>query len=232
MNADKKLARIAGILYLIVIVTGMFAELFVRSNLIVPGNAAATASNIMASPGLFQLGILSDLISQTCFFLTAVALYLLLRPVNKNLALLFLSCVVIGVAILCLNMLNQFAAILIVNHATDYLKPFSSDQLQALSLLFLELHKYGYLIAGIFYGGWLLPLGFVVLKSGYFPKALGVLLMAATFGHWIGVVIELFLPSFKAVTLPAYAIASIAEVSFCLWLLIRGANLGHQNNRV
>jgi hypothetical protein len=229
MNTSKKLARIAGILYLVVIVTGMFAELVVRSNLIVSGNAAATASKIMTSPGLFQLGFASDLISQTCFLLTAVVLYVLLRPVDKNLSLLFLSCVAISVAILCLNMLNQFAALVILN--TDYLKVFSSDQRQALSLLFLELHKYGYLIAGIFYGGWLLPLGYVVLKSVYFPKVLGILLMAATFGHWVGVVVELFLPSFKAVTYPAYGLASIAEVSFCLWLLIQGANVPDQNNR-
>jgi hypothetical protein len=145
-----KYARIAGFLYLIVNVTGVFAQFFVRSKLIVSGDAATTANNIIASEWLFRLGFVSDLIASTCYFLVALTLYVLLKPVNKNLALLCVLLVSISTAIMCLNMVNQFAAILLLSGA-EYLTVFERDQLQAVALFFLNMHSHGYVVAGIFF---------------------------------------------------------------------------------
>lgn len=222
--SPRKYARIAGLLYLVVIVTGVFAQFFVRSPLIVPGDAAATANKIMASEWLYRAGFVSDLIAATCYFLLALTLYVLLKPLNKNLALLCVLLVSISTAIMCLNMLNQFAALLLLSGA-DYMTVFERDELQALVLFFLNMHSYGYTVAGIFFGGWLLPLGYLVFKSGYLPKALGVLLMIATFGFLIDIFIASLFPRYEAIAYPFLAVDAVAEVLFCLWLLFKGVNV-------
>jgi len=220
MNS-KKLSRIAGFLYLLVIIFGAFAEVGVRSSLIVPGDAAATAAKIMASGSLFRIGFMSDLIMMTCYFLLAYALYVLLKPANHNLSLLFVLFTLASVAIMSLNMLNQFAALLLLSGA-DYLTVFSTDQLQALALFFLDLHKYGYFIAQIFFGLWLLPLGYVGFKYGYFPKLLGILVMLASFGHLIQYFQVFLFPEYEVITYPGLAIATVGELSLCFWLLFKG----------
>ncbi len=225
-----KYARIAGFLYLIVNVTGVFAQFFVRSKLIVPGDAAATASNIMASEFLFRAGFMGDLIASTCYFLLALTLYVLLKPVNKNLSLLCVLLVAISTAIMCLNMLNQFAALLLLGGA-GYLSVFDRSQLQALALFFLDMHGYGYVVAGIFFGGWLFPLGYLVFKSGFFPKTLGVLLMLACFGFLIDLFLTSLFPRHEAIAYPFLAVDPIAEISFCLWLLIKGVNVERWEKR-
>jgi len=181
MNSRKKTARMAGFLYLMFLVTLIFAEDAVRSKLIVFGDGAATANNIMVSEGLFRIGFMSDLLSAVFFLLSAWALYVLLEPVDKNLALLFVLLILGGVAIQSINMLNQFAALLLLSGA-DYLKVFQADQLQALAMLFLNLYKNGFIIAQVFYGAWLFPLGYLVFKSGFLPRILGILLMIDSLG--------------------------------------------------
>ena len=178
----------------------------------------------MASQWLFRIGFISDLISATFYLLSAWALYVLFKPVNKNLALLFVLCTVSSVAIQCLNMLNQFAVLLLLSGA-DYLKVFGAEQLQALAMLFLNLHKYGYLIAQIFFGLWLLPLGFVVFKSGYLPRILGVLLIIGGFGLLIQFFQVFLFPTYEVITYPGLAVGAIGEFSFCLWLLIKGVKV-------
>jgi hypothetical protein len=229
--SPRKYARIAGLLYLVVIVTGAFAQFFVRSKLIVPGDAAATANNIMASEWLFRFSFASDLIATISYFLLAFALYALLKPVDKNLALLFLLVVSISTAIFCLNFLNQFAALLLLNGA-GYLSVFDKNQLQALALFFLDMHSHGYVVANIFFGGWLFPLGWLVFKSGFFPKILGVLLMFAAFGYLIPFFTAFLFPNYEVLAYPGLAVAVIAEVSFCLWLLIKGVNVERWEKRV
>jgi len=223
MNSNKRTAKIAGLLYLLVIIFGVFAQVVVRSSLIVPGDAETTASNIMASESLFRLGFMSDLMMMTCYLLLAFTLYVLLKPVNKDFSLLFVLFTLASVAIMSLNMLNQFVALLLLNGA-DYLKVFAIDQLHALTLLFLNFHNYGYSIAQIFFGLWLLPLGYVIFKSGYFPKALGILLILACFGHLIQFFQIFLFPSYEAITYPGLAIATVGEFSLCFWLLIKGVN--------
>jgi hypothetical protein len=186
MNPNK-IARVAGILYLIIFGLGIFAELFVRQSLIVPGDAATTVNNIVASESLFRLSLVSDLIRHTFLILLPLVLYKLLKPVNKDIALLMVIFALAGVPISMLNMLNHFAALLLLSGA-DYLTAFEADQLQAQVMFFLDLQKYGAFIPQ-FLGLWLLPLGYLVLKSGFLPRILGILLMIGCFGYLIDAVL-------------------------------------------
>jgi hypothetical protein len=222
MVSNKRTARVAGFLYLGVILTGMFAELAVRSRLIVAGNAAATAGNIVASGGLFRLGILGDLVMGLLFITLAVVLYKLLKPVNKVISLLFVFLVAISTAMTSINLLNQFAAAAILG-GHNGLTAFSTDQLRALAMFFLDMHAYGYLFSAMFYGTWLFPLGYLVFTSGFFPKVLGVFLMIAPLGSLMEIITKLFFPGFEALMYPGFAIGMIAEFSFCFWLLFKGA---------
>ena len=217
----KKTARVAGFLYLFVILFGMFAELYVGLRLIVPGDAATTASNIMASELLFRIGFMSGLFHHTCFLLLVLVFYKLLKPVNKNYAVLMMVLGLGAVPIMMPNMLNQFAALLLLSGA-DYLTVFTADQLQALAMLFLDFHNYGYFIAGMFSGLFLLPLGYLVFKSGYIPKVLGVLLMMGCFGYLVELFIIFVFPNYEMISYLGLAVAIIAEFSITFWLLLKG----------
>jgi len=219
MNSPKKIARATGLLYLLIFALGIFAELFVRQDLVVPGNAAATAGNISASESLFRLSLVSDLIRHTLLILLPLALYKLLKPINKNVALLMVVLAVVGVPITMLNMLNHFAALLLLSGA-DYLKAFEANQLQAQVMFFLDLHDQGAFISQ-FLALWLLPLGYLVFKSGFFPRILGILLMIGCFCYLIDVFLFLLIPN-SDVTLSLFAF--IGELLFALWLLIVGVN--------
>ncbi len=220
MNLMKKNARIAGGLYFIYIITTMFANVS-RSKLIVSGDAVATANNIRASEGLFRIGFMSDVLAGVLFLLAAWALYVLLKSVDENIALLFVLLNLGGVAVQCLNMLNLFSAALLLSGA-DYLKVFQVDQLQALAMLFIDLYKNGFMIAQVFYGAWLFPLGYLVFKSGYLPKILGILLMIECFG-WLMYPFQFFLfPAYAVISYLSFAVGFIGEFSLTLWLLIKG----------
>ena len=220
MNSLNKNARIAGSLYFIYIVATIFADAS-RTKLIVFGDALATANNILASEGQFRVSFISDILAGVLFLLTAWALYVLLKPVNENIALLFVLLNIGGVAVQCLNMLNLFSAVLLMSGA-DYLKVFQADQLQALAMLFIDLHKNGFMIAQFFYGVWLFPLGYLVFKSGYLPKIIGVILMIECFG-WLMYPFQFFLfPAYTVISYLSFAIGFIGEFSLTLWLLIKG----------
>ena len=210
--SPRKAARLAGILYLLVIVFGMFAELYVSLSLVVPGDATTTASNIMASELLFRIGFLSGLFHHTCFLLLVLAFYVLLKPVNRNIALLMVVLGLGAVPIMMLNMLNQFAALLLLSGA-DYLTVFTADQLQALALLFLDFHSHGYFVAGMFSGLFLLPLGHLFFKSGYVPKVLGVVLMIGCLGYLLELFSVFVIPSYGVIAYLGLAVAIIAELS-------------------
>lgn len=221
MTSNPKLARIAGLLYLIVAITGGFAQFVSRQSLIVSGDATATAQNVLEHETLYRIGIVSDLIDITVFLVLPLVLYRLLAAVNKDHALLMVIFVMAAVPIMSINMLNQFAALFVLKEA-PYLTVFTADQVDALGTLFLDLHKYGYLIAQIFFGLWLFPLGYLVYKSGLFPKLLGVLLMLGTVGYLIDLLIVFLVPRYEEIAYPGLAVAAIGEFGFCLWLLIRG----------
>ena len=143
MTSNKTLSRTAGFLYLIVIVGILFDEFFVRGNLIVWGDAAATAQNILGSEVLFRFGFVIDLIAQACLLLLALALHQLLKPVNKFYALIMVSCVVVMVAITTINTLNMYAAMLLLKGSTTYLSVLTKDQLNAMVRFFLGMHGSG-----------------------------------------------------------------------------------------
>ena len=213
-------ARVYGLLYLVHF--GSFFNLgFVRQSLIVPGDAAATVNNIMASESLFRLGIVSDLIAQTVFIFLVLILYKLLKPVNKNLALLMVILALVGIPIAMLNLLSHSAALLLLSGAS-YLTVFTADQLQALVMLFLELQTHGVSIANIFWGLWLLPLGYLVFKSGFLPRILGILLIIAGFGYLIDFFTFFLFPNFDT-TISLFT--WWGELLFALWLLIKGVNV-------
>jgi hypothetical protein len=217
----KKTARIAGLLYLLVAVIGGFSIIFVSSTLIVPGDAATTAKNIMASEGLFRLGFVGGLITQTVQILLVLVLYKLLKAVNKNHAWLMVIFSLVGIPIAMLNLLNNFAALQLLTGA-DYLTVFTTAQLQTLGLFFLNLQSYGVNIATIFWGLWLLPLGYLVFKSGYIPRVLGILLIIGGFGYLTDFVTFFLFPNFD-VTISQFTF--VGELLLPLWLLIKGVNV-------
>ena len=222
MNSIKKTARMAGILYFIYFVIHIFADVFGRSKIIIFGDAATTAQNIVASGWQFRIGIMSDLLGAVFFLLAAWALYGLLKPINNNLALLFLLLNLGGVAIQSFSDLFLVASQLLINGA-DYLKVFQADQIQALSMIFLYLYRNGFMIAQIFYGAWLFPLGYLVFKSGFLPKILGIVLMAHCVTWLMTTFLFFLLPSFNAITYISYPLGFVAEFGLTLWLLIMGA---------
>ena len=225
VNSINKTAKLAGFLYLLVIPLGIFGGLFVSSRLIVSGDAATTASNIIASESLFRLGIVSDLLAPIDMLLVGLVLYKLLKPVNKNIALLMVLFVLAGTSIAMLNKLNQFAALQLLTDA-DYLTGFTTEQLQALAFLFLRLHSRGSSIAFIFWGLWLFPLGYLVFQSGFLPKILGVLLMIACIGY----LIDSF-ATFLGYDVSIGLFAAWGEILFILWLLIKGVNVEQWEQR-
>jgi hypothetical protein len=198
----------------------MFAGV-VRARLLVLGDASKTAELIGNSMWLLRISFIDDLISAVLFLLAAWALYVLLKPVDKNLALLFLLLNAAGVAVQCLSLLCLFAP-MIINGSADFQKAFQPGQLNALNLLFLNLHKSGFTIAQIFYGTWLFPLGYLVYKSNFLPKWLGILLMADCFGVLIWFFQFFLLPSVEAISYLGFVIGFLAEFSLSLWLLIKG----------
>ncbi len=226
----NKTARVAGFLYLILMVCGIFSYMFVNSRLIVPGDTATTINNIMASESLYVSGIVSWLISQTVFILLVYVLYKLLKPVNKNHAFLMVMFVLVAVPISFINELNKFVALLLLSGA-DYLTAFDVDQLQALVPLFLDLHEYGIHINSMFFGLWLLPLGYLVFKSGYIPRILGILLMIGWFGYMLEFFTFFLFPDFNAAIEPVFTITGIGEFLLVLWLLIKGVNVEQWKKR-
>jgi hypothetical protein len=219
-SSMNRTAKIAGFFYLIFILLLPLATA-IRSPLVVFGDAAATAQKITANELLFRISLVTELASALFFVLAAWALYVLLKPVSKNLALLFLLLNLGGVAIECISVLNLSTALSLLSGA-DYLTVFPADQLQVQALLYINTYTNGFMIAQIFFGAWLLPLGYLVYRSGFLPRLLGILLIADFFGVLIWFLQFFLLPGANVITYPGLAVSFIAEVSLTLWLLIKG----------
>lgn len=217
MNSNKKTARIAGLLYLLVAVFAGFAQYF-RTSVIIPGDVVATVHNILASEILFRIVIVSDLIGQILHIFLALALYELLKAVNAKLSLFMVVLALIPVPIAMLNQINPFAVLQLLSSA-DYLKVFNVDQLHSQVMFFLDLFNTGVAIAAIFWGLWLFPLGYLVMKSGTIPKIIGVLLVVAGAGYVIDSFGKFISPNYK---IEIAIFTFIGEVLFLFWLLIKG----------
>lgn len=220
MNPSKATARTAGLLYLLLAVTGGFSMLYVPS-LIVPGDAAATAANIAANESLFRLGIVSGLISQVVFVLLVLALYALFRGVSRGYSSAMVALVIAAAPVAFLNMLNQVAALHMLGGAA-YLTAFAPGQVHALMMLFLDLHGDGLLIVELFWGLWLLPLGLLVIRSGFIPRVIGVLLLIGFAGYLLDFATRLLFPDYTAIVSPIAGVSKFGELAIIIWLLIKG----------
>jgi hypothetical protein len=213
-------ARVAGFLYLLMVPLGLFGYMYIPS-LIIPGDAATTVNNIIKSESLFRLSIMSALVVQIVNIFLVLILYKLLKPVNKNQASLMVVFLLIATPIAMLNQVNNFGVLLLLSGA-DYLSSFPIDQLHAQVMLFLDLHRFGSQIAAIFFGLWLFPMGYLVFKSSFLPKILGILLMVGCFGYLFDSFATFLVPDFQT---PIALFTCWGEVLFPLWLLIKGVNV-------
>ena len=222
MHSEKRIARLTGVLYLIIFFANIFAYFFVGETLKVTGDATATANNIIASEGMFRAAIGSYLLVFLSDLGVAVLLYVLLKPVNRILALVALSARLIQTAIHGINMINYVFPLLLLSGA-DYLTVFSPDQINALVLLFLDAHGYGVLLSEAFFALALITLGYLVFKSDLFPGIFGILIAVAGAGYVLDSFGIFLMPNAEAlianiIILPAI----VGELSFTLWLLIKG----------
>jgi hypothetical protein len=214
--------RFAGLLYLLGSIPGFFGLLYVPSKLLVHGDPAATAHNIVASELLFRMGIFANLTGQTIFIFVALALYHLLKGVNRRHALLMLVLLLVSIPIAFLNELNSVAALTLARGA-DFLSVFDEPQRIALMRLFLNLRGAGFDVAEIFWGLWLFPLGLLVYRSGFIPRILGILLMVGCFAYLINSFTSLVLPQYETVVSRWISPIQAVEMLFMLWLLTMGA---------
>src|ERR1700687_3127021 len=214
--------RFAGLLYVLMSIPGFFALIYVPSKLIANGNATATASNIAASETLFRLGIACNLIGQVGLIFVALALYELLKGVNQRLAVVMVTLILVAIPIALLNELNAIAALVLVRGA-DFLSVVEKPQRDALAMLFLNLHGYGFDVAGIFWGLWLFPLGWLVYRSGFIPRFLGVLVMLNGFTYPVNSFTSLLLPQYEHIVSRWMMPFGFGELVFMFWILIMGA---------
>jgi Domain of unknown function (DUF4386) len=230
--SPQKYARIGGLLYLVIIVFGAFAEGFVTNKLIVSGDAAATAQNILASPTLWQLGTAGNLIVVLCAAPLLWIEYLLLKPVSKQLVLLAVFLNLVSLAVEAISKLFLLLVLPILQKA-DYLKAFDLQQLQVLANLALKSHDISFNIALLFFGLTCLVNGYLIFKSGYLPKLIGILMQVAGVSYLIGCFAALFAPTLANLIIPTVLIpALMGESSYCLWLLVKGVNMEKWKERV
>jgi len=224
VHPSVKAGRIAGAVYLSMVITGPFSLIYVPSKLIVHGNATATAANILAHATMFRFGIVAGLFGQVIFICLAVALYRLLGDVNKIWARMMFGFVLVAAAVGFVIELNNLGA-LILFRGGEFLSVFDKAQLDALGMLFIRLHGQGNMIAEIFWGLWLFPFGLLVFRSGFLPRWIGVWLMINCFGYLVLFITALFFPAYNDKAFLYLQPVLFGELAIMLYLLIKGANL-------
>ena len=232
MTSPKRLARIAGVLYLLNGISSGFAFAYVLGKVFVPGAAAATAANMVANAELVRMGVVADLFNGAEWIFLAMALYLLLKHVHQGAASAMVVLVAIGSAIVCLNEVFQFESVRVATDST-YATALGVAGSNALVLLLLEIHHDGFLAAQIFFGLWLVPLGYLAYKSEMFPKTLGVALIVGGACYLVGLLAVFLLPDAGEkinvfVTIPS----AIAEISMLGYLLVKGVKTPRRAERI
>lgn len=218
-------ARICGVLYLIIIVVGLFDEAYVRDRIIVSGDAAATAANIRSLEWLWRFGIAAEYLLLICAVTLTLIFYLLLRPVNRELALLSVFFNLVSLAVEAVVQLYLVGALFPLGNA-EYLRAFRPEQLYALATLTVKSHGYGFGVALIFFGCVCLIDGHLIFKSGFLPKAIGVLMQIAGLCYLTNSFALILAPTFADRIFPAVLVpAFVGEASLCLWLLVKGVNV-------
>jgi hypothetical protein len=224
MHPTDKAARIAGAWYLSLVLTAPFSLIYVPNTVIVRGNANATANNVLAHETLFRLGIVADLLASVTFMFVVLALYRLLRDVNTTRAAQMVALAMVSVAVGFMNVLNNIAALILFRGA-DFLTVFEKPQRDALGMLFIRLHGQGVVINEIFWGLWLLPFGLLVMRSGFLPRILGVLLIVNCFAYVALSLTALLVPDYLGLVSRCAFPAQLGELWIMLWLLIKGAKV-------
>ncbi|MEO3407545.1 DUF4386 domain-containing protein [Mucilaginibacter sp. CAU 1740] len=230
-TSPRTYARLAGFLYLFIIIAGIFAQFYVWDGLIASGNAAATAEQLRAHAARWQSGIVAELLMHLCDIPVMVIIYLLLRPVSKPLVLMALLFNLVQTAVLVADRLNLIAALLPLSQAA-YLRSLDLHQLYAQAYLSIRLHEIGFGVGLLFFGGTCVINGYLIYRSGDLPKFLGELLIIAGICYGINTLTLLLTPGFHSVLFPFVLLPSfIAELSFCGWLLFKGGreNAGNDN---
>ena len=222
MKSPKRLARIAGLLYLFVGIFGGFAEGFVDPKMYIAGNAIATAGNVIANSALVRMGVVAHLLDGTFFVFLAMTLYILLEHVDKAVARAMLILVALATGIICLNAVFQFEALRVAINPS-YAIAFGIAGSNALVLLLLDMQHYGTLIAQVFFGLWLVPLGYLAYKSELFPKWLGAVLITGGACYLVDLLTAFLTPNFAQMIHGFVIIPSaIAEIAMVLYLLVIG----------
>ncbi len=224
MHPTDKAARVAGAVYLSLVLTAPFSLLYVPGKLIVRGNATATANNILTHETLFRFGIVTDLLSSVIFIFVGIALYHLLSGVNRTWARMMVSLVLVSAAVAFLNVLNNLAA-LILFRGGDFLTVFDKPQREALGMLFIKLHGQGIIIDELFWGLWLFPFGVLVMRSRFLSWILGVWLIVNCFAYLAISLTSLLLPDYGTVVYHYVFPVLFGELAIVLWLLIKGAKV-------
>jgi len=225
MNPSKRLARIAGVLYLLVGIFGGFAEGFVDPKMYIADNAAATAGNIIANSGLVRLGVVAHLLDGTFFVFLAMTLYILLQHAHKSVARAMLVLVALATGIICLNAVFEFEGLRVASD-NSYAAAFGLAGSNALVMILLDIQHYGTFIAQVFFGLWLIPLGYLADRSGLFPKWIGAILVVGGACYIVDLLAAFLAPGLgqkmhSFVVIPS----AIAEVSMVLYLLIVGVKI-------
>jgi hypothetical protein len=223
LGANKNTARLAGLIYLIVVTTGIFSLAYVPSKLIVWSDAAKTFQQISESQMLFRMSLVSSIICYVAFLLLPFVLYRLLHSVNEIAAKLMVILAVVSVPISMLNLQNKYGVVTLIND-TNYLKIFGESQIYSQTMLLLENYDRGILIVSIFWGLWLFPFGFLAYKSGFLPRVLGVLLMLGCCGYLVNFVGNTMFENYGGTLISNIASKpqALGEIGTCIWLLIRG----------
>ncbi len=224
-DSIQKTARTAGFLYMLLIPLGVFGMLYVPNTLFVHGDIASTVSNIAANQTLYRTSIVIALLTQVVQIFVVLYLYKVLKPVSKNYAVLMVTFSLVAVPIAMLNELNQFAVLQLLNGDS---RIFTSDQIQAFIKLLLDLRYTGINIAQIFWGLWLFPMGYLVLKSGFLPRIIGALLIVACFGYLTDSFIFFYVPDFG---IAFSEFTFLGELLITFWLLIKGVNVEEWKKR-
>jgi hypothetical protein len=225
MNTNKSIARNAGLIYLIVVISGIFSLMYVPTQLIDFNNAAATYQNIQSHELLFRLGILGNVICYLAFMILPFALYKLLKNIHPNMAKGMVILVLIGIPVAFVNLQHKFAVLSMLNN--EYLfADIPLNQLQQQLLISLQNFNNGINVLSVFWGLWLFPFGWLVFKSGFLPKLLGILLMLGCMSYLIDFSVWLLLPEYSSSGISTFVMlpASIGEIGICLWLLIVGVS--------
>jgi hypothetical protein len=228
MSSPARLARIAGVLYLLNGIFAGFAFGYVLGKVYVAGDAVTTAANVVANAGLVRVGVVADLAQATVWVFLALVLHRLLADVHRGAARTMVALVAVGAAIVCLNDVFQFESVRV---ATDpsYDAAFGAAGAKGLVLLLLEMHHYGFLVAQIFFGLWLVPLGYLAWKSGMFPRVLAVMLGIGGAGYLVGLLAVFLAPEVgEKINVGATIPSAIAEVAMVLYLLVFGARTPRQ----